>query len=83
MLKIKLCVFCSKPIVTRRRSDAKTCSNSCRTRLCSFSKANAVSIKLTISKLEFRKLKLEADGLGILVNQLMISRSLNNSGAVL
>lgn len=75
MSKVKSCTVCGKSIANRR-CDAKTCSNSCRTSLWRLSNAGPVSIKVLVSKLQYNHLKSDADDIGVLINQLIIARSI-------
>lgn len=70
----KTCAVCTKSLVNRR-SHTKTCSGCCRTKLHRMSRARPISLKLTMSKLQFDSLKSQADSLGLLINQLVISRA--------
>ena len=67
------CIICNASLINRR-SHAKTCSCRCRTALSRLSRAKPVSLKLVFSKIQFDSLKLQADSLGILVNELAIDR---------
>lgn len=76
------CIICNASLINRR-SHAKTCSCRCRTALSRLSRAKPISIKIAISTLQYNKLKADADGLGMLVNHLVIDRAIkpfNNIG---
>lgn len=85
MSNLRKCAVCRKSI-DHRRPQTKTCCNSCRTSLWRLSNAGPVSIKVVLTKLQFNKLKVEADDLGVMINQLMLDRSTRpttNIGATL
>jgi hypothetical protein len=67
------CIICNSSLINKR-SHAKTCSSRCRTALSRLSRTKPVSLKLVFSKIQFESLKLQADSLGVLVNQLAIER---------
>jgi hypothetical protein len=69
------CIICNASLIDKR-SHAKTCSCRCRTALSRLSRAKPISIKLVLSKLQYNQLKADADDLGLLVNQLVIDRSI-------
>lgn len=69
------CIICNESLINRR-VHAKTCSCRCRTALSRLSRAKPISIKLVLSKLQYNQLKADADDLGLLVNQLVIDRSI-------
>ena len=69
------CIICNASLINRR-SHAKTCSCRCRTALSRLSRAKPVSIKVVISTLQYNQLKADADDIGVLINQLIIARSI-------
>ena len=74
MSNVNACAHCGKPLANKR-SHARTCNSSCRNHAWRFANAGPVSIKVVLSRIEFNQLKTEADGLGVLVNQLLAARS--------
>ena len=78
MVNKKQCTTCGANLVNRR-SHARFCSAACRCRSWREAQLNPVSIKIILPRLEFIQLKNEADSLGVLINQLIVSRALQGS----
>lgn len=75
----KLCLHCGASL-THKRRDARFCSPAHRAANWRIDQDRAVSIKLTVPKCEFLKIKYEADMLGLLINQFIISKVTSASG---
>ena len=75
------CIMCNASLINKR-SHAKTCSCRCRTALSRLSRAKPVSIKVVISTLQYNQLKADADDIGVLINQLIVSRSIKPFNSV-
>lgn len=76
MPNINTCLVCNKSLINKR-PHAITCSGYCRTKWSRMNRAKPVSIKVILSRIQFNQLKEDADDLGLLVNQLIIDRSIN------
>jgi hypothetical protein len=83
MPNMKTCLVCNASLINKR-PHALTCSGYCRTKLSRLNRAKPISVKLVLSRIQFNLLKEEADNLGLLINELVISRAtrpLTNIGA--
>lgn len=69
------CESCEKKL-TNKRSHARTCGSTCRGRAWRASILKTVSVKLVLSLPQLTQLKNEASSLGLLLNELMIAKSL-------
>lgn len=78
----KLCLHCGASL-THKRRDARFCSPAHRAAKWRIDQDRAVSIKLTVPKCEFLKIKADADMLGLLINQFIISKITSVSGCAL
>lgn len=74
----KQCSVCGTNL-TKRRSHARFCSTACRCKSWREARVKPISVKILLPRFEFFKLQSEADELGILINQLIISRALQGS----
>ncbi|MQT24751.1 hypothetical protein [Pseudomonas helleri] len=75
----KLCLYCGASL-THKRRDARFCSPAHRAAKWRIEQDRAVSIKLTVPKCEFLKIKYEADMSGLLINQFIINKVASASG---
>lgn len=75
MHEVKRCKYCGTPL-HYRRSDAKHCSSSCRSKTWRTQQQRKVSVKILLTLPQLDILKNEANSLGLFLNELIITKAL-------
>lgn len=77
----KHCKHCGMKL-THKRRDARFCSPAHRAAQWRVEQDRAVLIKLQVPKADYIRIKADADVLGLLINQFIISKAMNASGGL-